>query len=162
MYVVGSWGYEPADSDASSDLYCACEEAVRKTLIREFSKKYKANSFLQWRFDRVGMMQRALQAGVQVPRVVYEQALADLLACERDADWVASWKSPMAAKKARAQFRRALLKLDDSEADRALAALAGHRPRRLIWAPRGWPHKHYNLRKAREAARRMRRRNRSL
>lgn len=141
---MGSWGYEPKDSDGAADLFIAAKDSTIQFLLcvyglsdewprgsKRFAPDKRSARRPERRLERVGLLQELLEMGVAVPQKVIELAVEDMdavLAAHDDF----GWKSPKAAKVALTRIRYALFHLLTRSSHRI-----GSLQRIVPWL--GWP-----------------------
>jgi hypothetical protein len=120
---MGSWGYNPNDSDAAQDLLeTNVWDPVQRKLVRMFTVK-RIDSYEKW--HRIGAAFELLDlrnsgaVSSRRPQLVPDLVLEigsdwcdELL---QDDEWVSSWKDPNAIKRS---VRRVRKRFDDVLADR--------------------------------------------
>jgi len=88
---MGNWGYEPKDGDSPLDLWQEVEVGAIKVLNKVFSKK-RIDSHRRW--DRIGVLQKALEADFFIPPKIIEIAISDCKQMSEDSEFIYSWKRP--------------------------------------------------------------------
>jgi hypothetical protein len=141
---MGSWGYEPKDSDGAADLFIAAKDSTIQFLLcvyglsdewprgsKRFAPDKRSARRPERRLERVGLLQELLEMGVAVPQKVIELAVEDMDAALAAHDDF-GWKSPTIAKKTLTRIRSALFHLLTRSSHRI-----GSLQRIVPWL--GWP-----------------------